>query len=228
MDPSLCLIFYNLSPFKFIPENNFSKISHGYQCGGQVHTCTWTQKCACISHPSAPKHTHTYTHRVIVILFLPSAPVLRTTEKLRCSKEESYNKDFFCTKHSSECWGHLGWCDPEMKVKVTQSCLTLCDPVDYTVHGILQSVALPFSRRSSQPRDQTQVSCTAGRFFTVWVTREACDTEMRRPNPAFQEFVLCSENWNTVANSSINRKNVINALRKILTEFYRISQALAF
>ena len=149
MDPSLCLIFYNLSPFKFIPENNFSKISHGYQCGGQVHTCNWTQKCACISHPSAPKHTHTYTHRVIVILFLPSAPVLRTTEKLRCSKEESYNKDFFCTKHSSECWGHLGWCDPEMKVKVTQSCLTLCDPVDYTVHGILQSVALPFSRRSS-------------------------------------------------------------------------------
>ena len=44
------------------------------------------------------------------------------------------------------------------KVKVTQSCLTLCDPMDYTVHGILQArilewVAFPFSRRSSQPRD---------------------------------------------------------------------------
>ena len=40
---------------------------------------------------------------------------------------------------------------------------TLCDPVDYTVHGILQVrilewVAFPFSRGSSQPRDQTQVS----------------------------------------------------------------------
>ena len=58
-----------------------------------------------------------------------------------------------------------------VKVKVTQSCLTLCDPVDYTVHGILQArilewVAFPFPRGYSQPRDQTQVSCIAGRFFT--------------------------------------------------------------
>ena len=45
-----------------------------------------------------------------------------------------------------------------LKVKVDQSCLTLCDPLDYTVHGILQArileqVAFPFSRGSSQPRD---------------------------------------------------------------------------
>ena len=38
---------------------------------------------------------------------------------------------------------------------------------------ILEWVAMPFSRGSSQPRDQTQVSCTAGRFFTIWATREA-------------------------------------------------------
>ena len=49
------------------------------------------------------------------------------------------------------------------KVKVTQSCPTLCHPMDYTVHWILQArilewVAIPFSRGSSQPRDQTQVS----------------------------------------------------------------------
>ena len=53
------------------------------------------------------------------------------------------------------------------KVQVAQSCLTLCDPMDYTVHGILQArmlkwVAIPFFRRSSQPRDQTQVSHVAG------------------------------------------------------------------
>ena len=59
----------------------------------------------------------------------------------------------------------------EVKVKVTQSCLTLCDPMDYTVHGILQArilewVAFPFSRGSSQPRDQTQVSHIAGKFLT--------------------------------------------------------------
>ena len=49
--------------------------------------------------------------------------------------------------------------------------------MDYTVHGILQArilewVAFPFSKGSSQPRDQTQVSCIAGRFFTNWATRE--------------------------------------------------------
>ena len=59
------------------------------------------------------------------------------------------------------------------KVKVAQTCPTLCDPMDpYTVHRILQArilewVAVPFSRGSSQPRDQTQVSRIAGGFFIV-------------------------------------------------------------
>ena len=58
-----------------------------------------------------------------------------------------------------------------MKVKVTESCPTLCDPMDYTVHGILQArilewVAVPFSRGSSQTKDPTQVSQIAGGFFT--------------------------------------------------------------
>ena len=58
-----------------------------------------------------------------------------------------------------------------MKVKVTQWRLILRDPMDYTVHGILQArilewVAFPFSRGSSQPRDRTQFSHIAGGFFT--------------------------------------------------------------
>ena len=62
-------------------------------------------------------------------------------------------------------------CQATMKVKVAQSCPTLCDPMDYTVPGILQAgilewVAFPFSRGSSQPRDRIQVSRIAGRFFT--------------------------------------------------------------
>ena len=57
------------------------------------------------------------------------------------------------------------------EVRVAQSCPTLCDPMDYTVHGILQArmlewVAILFSKGSSQPRDGTQVSCIAGRLFT--------------------------------------------------------------
>ena len=63
-----------------------------------------------------------------------------------------------------------------------QLCPTLFDPMDCSllsssIHGILQarileSVAIPFSRGSSWPRDQTQVSWIAGGFFTIWATRE--------------------------------------------------------
>jgi len=66
---------------------------------------------------------------------------------------------------------------------VANSCPTLCDPMDCSppgssVHGISQSwilewVAISSSRGSSRPRDQTQVPCPAGRFFTIWATREA-------------------------------------------------------
>ena len=73
----------------------------------------------------------------------------------------------------------------ENEVKVSQSCLKLCNPIDYTVHGILQArilewVAYPFSSRSSWPRYQTKVSCIAGRFFTNWAIRE--DPRYRRQN----------------------------------------------
>ena len=66
---------------------------------------------------------------------------------------------------------------------VTPSCLTLCDPMGcnppvsslpgISQAGILEWVAIPFSRGSSQPKGRTQVSCIAGGFFNVWTTREA-------------------------------------------------------
>ena len=67
--------------------------------------------------------------------------------------------------------------------KVTQSCATLGDPMDYTVRGIFQArilewVAFPVSRGSSQPRDWTQVSRIAGEFFTSWATVEALAWEV--------------------------------------------------
>ena len=68
------------------------------------------------------------------------------------------------------------------EVKFAQSCPTLwdskyCSPPGSSVHGVLQAripewVAIPFSGGSSWPRDWTWVSCIAGRFFTVWATRE--------------------------------------------------------
>ena len=78
------------------------------------------------------------------------------------------------------CLGYCQQCchEDETKVKVAQSCPDLCDPMYYTVHGILQAgtlewVAFLFSRGSSQPRNWTQASRITGGFFTSWTTREA-------------------------------------------------------
>ena len=64
-------------------------------------------------------------------------------------------------KGTKELISHRLWAlreERKVKVKVAQSCPTLCDPIDYTVHGIFQAkilewVAIPFSRGSSQPKD---------------------------------------------------------------------------
>ena len=66
---------------------------------------------------------------------------------------------------------------PRAMSEVSQSCPTLCNPMDCSlpgslVHGILQArilkwVAISFSKGSSRPRDQTQVSCIVGRRFTI-------------------------------------------------------------
>ena len=82
-------------------------------------------------------------------------------------------------KSQSESWacgalrdrGHVLRNLNSVKVKGAQLCPTLCDPMVYTLHGILQArilewVVVPFSRESSQPRDRTQVSRVAGEFFT--------------------------------------------------------------
>ena len=75
------------------------------------------------------------------------------------------------------------------------SCVWLCDPMDCSlpgssVHGILQArilewVAMPSSRGSSQPRDRTQVFYTAGRFFTTEPPEKpntcVCDTWQQWP-----------------------------------------------
>ena len=76
-------------------------------------------------------------------------------------------------------------CIGSVNVSVTNSCPTLYNPMDClpgsSVNGILQArilewVAIPFSRGSSQSRDQTWVTCITGRFFTIWATRETART----------------------------------------------------
>ena len=93
-----------------------------------------------------------------------------------------------------------GW----KKVNVTESCQTLCDPMDYTVHGILQArilecVAFSFSRGSFQPWDGTQVCRIAGGFFSSWATRETLR------GWRWENFLLPAEIWSRNW-AQVNRK----------------------
>ena len=72
--------------------------------------------------------------------------------------------------------------------EVAQSCPTLCNPVDFSVHGILQArklewVTISFFRGSSQPRDRTQVSHIRGRRFNLWAIKPALSARENESNP---------------------------------------------
>ena len=131
---------------------------HGVAESDMIEQLNWTDIYIYIYiHPHPHTHTHTHTHTYTHVGF-PSDSVI-------------------------EAYVRIGTCIVKGKVKVAQSCLTLCDPMDCSplsssIHGILQArrlewVAIPFSRGSYQPRHQTQVFRTAGRFFTVWANRES-------------------------------------------------------
>ena len=86
-----------------------------------------------------------------------------------------------------------------------------CDPMDCSlpvssVCGISQArilkwVAISFSRGSSPSRNQTQVSCIAGRFFTEWVTREAVYTHTNTTLLYTQHCKLTMRKWSEVVQS---------------------------
>ena len=95
---------------------------------------------------------------------------------------------------------------------VSQSCLTLCDPVDCippgsSVNGILWTrilewVAIAFSRGSSWPRDRTQASCIADRRLTFWATRKPTLVHKKSQMPS---TTLCNSlriEWRTSNDSS--------------------------
>ena len=86
--------------------------------------------------------------------------------------------------------------------EVAQSCPTLCDPMDCSlpgssIHGIFQArilewVAISFYRRSSRPRDWTQVSHIVGRRFTIWATRVAQMLHFPSPQPRSVDQLYCA------------------------------------
>ena len=119
----------------------------------------------------------------------------------------------------------------KVKVLVTQSCQTLyepmnCSPPCSSVHGnfqarILERVAIPFSRQSAQARYWTPVSFIAGRFFTIWDTREALKQHGNTVTTNFRKFmapVCFPEDKDTVIFQSVEQvKNQIMILGLSLT-----------
>ena len=112
---------------------------------------------------------------------------LRTEVSFIPSERRGIFQDFELPGQVACAWlvfvGKLVYWKKKNESEVAQSCPTLCDPMDCSlpgssVHGIFQAKilewgAISFFRRSSQPRDRTQVSRIAGRHFTIWATREA-------------------------------------------------------
>ena len=111
---------------------------------------------------------HTHIFRINCLYFTYRLSVLNIKSSFLINLENQK------IRHNSASW----FCRIPLKVKVNITQYpTLCNHMDYTVHGIFQArilkwVAFPFSRGSSQPRDQTQVSSITGGFFTNWSTRE--------------------------------------------------------
>ena len=85
-----------------------------------------------------------------------------------------------CPLTHTHTYTHTHWC---VRMLIAQLCLTLWDPMDCNHQVPLSKgfsrqeywswLAIPFSRGSLQLRAQTQLSCIAGRFFTIWATKEA-------------------------------------------------------
>ena len=150
---------------------------------------TWLQPCHCVPpKPSGTSHLPDYLSPLLPPLPLPiSLPLFLSSFFLNFWWYSSKTFDAHHPPRAPVMNTHMKcihlciWFVWYIKL-VAQSCLTLCDPMDcsppgFSVHGILQArilewVAICFSRGSSWPRDQTQVSCIAGRFFTIWATRE--------------------------------------------------------
>ena len=125
--------------------------SHFHQLGNHLSLCVHAQSCLALWDPldCNPPDSPVHQARILEWVAYP------------------YLQGIFPTQESN--WGLLHW---KWSHGVAQSC------PGFSVHRIFQArvlewVAISFSRGSSWPRDWTQVSCIAGRCFTLWATREA-------------------------------------------------------
>ena len=136
-------------------------------------TCTTQQESLYTTSKNSIAHYNIY----IIWLPIQSNCIIKSISSLNKNKLLKFSRFVhLLTFHSTnKCWrpntGQAHCCESV----VTQSCLTLCSPQGHEIISarILEWVAISFSRGSSQPRDQTQVSYIAGEFLTIWATGEA-------------------------------------------------------
>ena len=122
-------------------------------------------------HANTDTHTHTHiasTHACNVVSNSATLRCVQLCYPTDCSPPDSSSQGIFQARILK--WVAISF-SKLVKVNIAQSCPDLCNPMGHTVHGILWArilewVSFPFSRQSSHPRDRTQVSCIAGRFFT--------------------------------------------------------------
>ena len=161
------------------PSWNPLPLPSPYHPSGSSQCTSPKHPVSCIEHGLAIHFTHDNIH--VSMPFSQIIPTLPSPTK---------SKRLFYTSVSLLLSCIQGYCYHLSKFhiyvldegEVTQSCPTLCDPVDCSlpgssVQGILQArvlewVAISFSRGSSRPRDRTQVSCIGGRRSNLWATRE--------------------------------------------------------
>ena len=109
-------------------------------------------------------------------------------------------------------------------VFITQLCQTPCDPMDCSPQGssvleipqarILESVAIPSSGESSWPKDWTQLSCIAGRFLMVWVTKKTQFSSVQ----SLTHVLLFATSWTAAHQASLSTTNSQSLFKLMPTE----------
>ena len=149
-----------------------SQLPRSLEWGGGTQWLRWTNEWL-LAQASVPSVLYLESGRDIQQWLEGVQPFLLTSEGWACTSRHTLTGVCVCVSHSI----------------MSDSLRPMdCSPPGSSVHGIFQARilewdAIPFSRGSSQPRDQTRVSCIVDRFFAIWTTREAQQTYLLGIHP---------------------------------------------
>ena len=160
----------------------------------------------CFKQPHGPESTwpwrvcHTYfqsqsPHFISFVTFSEMCSLSLQMQGSRFSKQKYMMPFFFFWFWLAAQRSIWDLSSQNVSMKVARSCPTLCNPLGILQARILEWVAVPFSRGSSQPRSRTQVSCIARGFFTSWATRVIPRLGIKSVAPVLKAWSL--SHWTT-------------------------------